>query len=246
MLMIFYRPWRKSISIRKLTAITAYGIGLGGMNFFFYLALQTIPFGIAVAIGFSGPLAIALISARRPLDFVCVIIALTGLLLLMPIWEGGEKLDVMGVLFAVTSACFWAMYIFFGKKTEGVSFGTSVSLGLFFASIFVVPVGFLHVGTALFEPYVLFVGLVVAVLSSAIPISLEMIALQGLPQQTFGIMVSLEPAIASVVAMIFLNEYINLIQCIAIGLIMLASMGSAFMASRRGNENELTGCKINS
>jgi inner membrane transporter RhtA len=232
LLLLLWRPWRWSISRSDACTLACYGAALGLMNLCFYMALRTIPFGVAVAIEFSGPLAVALLSSRRPLDFVWVILAVVGLGLLLPLGHAVSGLDPVGVMFALAAAVFWAIYILFGKRVEHLHTGHSVSLGLAVAALVVVPVGLPHVGPALFSPWVLAVGLCVAVISSAIPISLEMIALKRLPPRAFGIMVSMEPAVAALIAMGLLDEHLTAVQWLAIALIVTASVGSSFMAQR--------------
>lgn len=233
LLVCVWRPWRWPLTRRDAGVAAAYGAALGAMNLFFYLSLQTLPFGIAVAIEFSGPLAVALASSRRPLDFIWVALAVLGLGLLLPLGHDASALDPKGVLFALAAAGCWATYILFGKRLGHLHAGHSVSLGLVAAALVVVPVGVGHAGSALLAPGVLLVGLGVAILSSAIPISLEMVALKRLPQQAFGIMISVEPAVAALLALVVLGEDLSATQWLAIGLIVAASMGSAFTAQRR-------------
>lgn len=233
LLLLLWRPWRWPLTRRDAGVIAAYGAALGAMNLCFYLSLQTIPFGVAVAIEFSGPLAVALLSSRRPLDFIWVALAVLGLGLLLPLGHDAGAPDPKGVLFALAAAVFWATYIVFGKRLGHLHSGHSVSLGLVAAALVTVPVGIAHAGSALLMPGVLLVGVGVAALSSAIPISLEMVALKRLPQQAFGIMISVEPAVAALLALVLLGEDLSAAQWLAIGMIVAASMGSAFMAQRR-------------
>ncbi len=234
LLLLLWRPWRWRLSRHDALRLVAYGAAVGAMNLCFYLALQTIPFGVAVAIEFSGPLAVAVLSSRRPLDFIWVVLAVAGLAVLLP-WEpGAGALDPRGVGFALAAAVFWAAYILFGKRVGHLHAGHSVSLGLTVAALVVVPVGISHAGADLWTPAVLLTGIGVAALSSAIPISLEMVALKRLPQQAFGIMISMEPAVAALLALVLLGEALSLAQWLAIGMIMTASMGCAATAQRRG------------
>ncbi|WP_312436458.1 EamA family transporter [Janthinobacterium sp.] len=232
LLLLFWRPWRWSLSRADARAVALYGAALGATNLSFYLALRTIPFGIAVAIEFAGPLAVALLSSRRPFDFVWVLLAAAGLALLLPLGHDMSALDPTGVLFALAAAVFWATYILFGKRASHLHAGQSVSLGLLAAAMVVVPVGVAHAGSALLSPVVLAAGLGIALVSSAIPISLEMVALKRLPPQAFGIMVSMEPAVAALLALVLLDEYLDAMQWLAIALIVAASVGSSVTAQR--------------
>mgnify|MGYP006192179439 FL=1 len=232
LMLMLWRPWRWRLSRADAQAVVLYGAALGAMNLMFYLSLQTLPFGLAVAIEFAGPLAVAIWSSRRAVDFVWVLLAIAGLGLLLPLGLNGSMLDPVGVAYALGAAVFWALYIVFGKRAGHLHAGHTVSLGLLVAALVVVPVGVVHAGAALLSPTVLLIGLAVAAVSSAIPISLEMMALKRLPKEAFGIMISMEPAVAAVLALLLLGEHLSAIQWLAIGCIVAASMGSAMTAGR--------------
>ena len=230
LMLLLWRPWRWRLSRADARSIACYGAALGGMNLMFYLSLRTLPFGLAVAIEFAGPLAVAIGSSRRAVDFVWVALAVAGLALLLPLGLNGSMLDPVGVAYALAAAVFWALYIVFGKRAGHLHAGHSVSLGLLVAALVVVPVGVAHAGAALLSPSLLLIGVAVAAVSSALPISLEMMALKRLPKEAFGIMISMEPAVAALVAMVLLSEHLSAVQWLAIGCIMAASMGSALTA----------------
>ncbi len=202
------------------------------MNLLFYMSLRTIPFGIAVAIEFSGPLAVAMLYSRRLVDFVWLAFAIAGLGLLLPLGQSVVSLDLEGVMYALAAAICWGAYIVFGKRLSHLHAGHSVSMGLTVAALTVVPFGVWHAGSALLDPHILLFGLGVAAISSAIPISLEMMALKRLPQETFGIMTSLEPAVAALLGLFLLNENLATSQWLAIVCIMLAAAGSSWTARR--------------
>lgn len=233
LMLMLWRPWRWRLTRADAQAVALYGAALGAMNLMFYLSLQTLPFGLAVAIEFAGPLAVAIWSSRRAVDFVWVALAIAGLALLLPLGLSGSTLDPLGVLYAVGAAVFWALYIVFGKRAGHLHAGQSVSLGLLVAALVVVPVGVAHAGAALLSPSVLLVGVAVAAISSALPISLEMMALKRLPKEAFGIMISMEPAVAALLALALLGERLDTVQWLAIGCIVAASMGSAATARRQ-------------
>ena len=232
LVLLLWRPWRWHLSRADARAVMLYGAALGGMNLMFYMSLRTLPFGLAVAIEFAGPLAVAIWSSRRAVDFVWVALAIAGLGMLLPLGLNGSTLDPVGVFYALGAAVFWGLYIVFGKRAGHLHAGHSVSLGLLVAALVVVPVGVVHAGAALLSPAVLLIGVAVAAVSSAIPISLEMMALKRLPKEAFGIMISMEPAVAALVAMALLGEHLSVVQWLAIGCIMAASMGSAMTAAR--------------
>ena len=238
LMLMLWRPWRWRLSRADAQAVVLYGAALGAMNLMFYLSLQTLPFGLAVAIEFAGPLAVAIWSSRRAVDFVWVALAIVGLALLLPLGLSGSTLDPLGVLYAVGAAVFWALYIVFGKRAGHLHAGQSVSLGLLVAALVVVPVGVAHAGAALLSPSVLLVGVAVAAISSALPISLEMMALKRLPKEAFGIMISMEPAVAALLALLLLDERLSAAQWLAIGLIMAASVGCAATSRRAAPTTE--------
>lgn len=230
-LMLVFRPWRWYTSRADAGAIIRYGATLGLMNLLFYMALRTIPFGIAVAIEFCGPLAVAMWHSRRPIDFLWVGCAAAGLALLLPLWHG-DPLDPAGVLYALGAAVCWALYIIFGKRAGHLPAGHTVSLGLCVAALVVVPVGVAHAGMALLDPKILLFGLGVAIVSSSIPMWLEMMALKRLPKETFGILISMEPAVAALLAMGLLAEHLTVLQWAAIGCTVMASVGSTLTARK--------------
>lgn len=228
LLLILWRPWRWPLSRTDAVSILRYGVALGLMNLLFYMSLRTIPFGLAVAIEFSGPLTVALVSSRKPIDFLWLALAVVGLGLLLPLGVSATHLDTQGVLYALAAAVCWGSYIVFGKRVGHLHAGQSVALGLTVAAITVVPFGVWDAGSALLTPHILFFGLGIAAISSAVPISLEMVALKRLSQESFGIMTSMEPAVAALLGLLMLDEHLSGVQWLAIVCTMLAAAGSAF------------------
>lgn len=230
LLLGLWRPWRWTLSRADVMSVLKYGVALGFMNLLFYMSLRTIPFGVAVAIEFSGPLAVSMLYSRRPVDFAWLALAVIGLGLLLPLGQSVAGLDPEGVMYALAAAICWGAYIVFGKRLSHLHAGHSVSMGLTVAALTVVPFGVWHAGSALLDPRILVFGLCVAAVSSAIPISLEMMALKRLPQETFGIMTSLEPAVAALLGLMLLNEHPGSLQWLAIVCIMMAAAGSSWTA----------------
>lgn len=226
LLLAVWRPWRHPLSRADLTAVALYGAVMGLMNLSFYMALRTIPLGLAIAIEFTGPLALALIHSRRLIHFIWIGLAALGLLLLLPLKPGAGALDPVGVGFAATAAVLWALYIVLGKRTGHMHAGRTVALGMSTAALIVAPIGLASAGAELFHPRVLMLGLVVAVLSSAIPYSLEMVALKGIPKRSFGVMLSAEPAVGALAGLLMLGERLAPLQWLAIGCIIAASAGT--------------------
>ena len=231
-LVLLWRPWRWPLTRADAAAVVPYGLTLGGMNLLFYLSIRTIPLGLATAIEFLGPMVVAVLTSRRAVDFLWVAVAAVGLGLLLPFGHDVRSLDPVGVLYAIGAATCWGLYIFFGKRTGHLHAGHSVTLGLVVAAILVLPFGIAHAGVALLDPKVLLFGLGVAVVSSAIPVSLEMVALKRLSHETYSIMVSMEPAVLALIAIPMLDEHLSIIQWFAIACTMLASVGSTLTARR--------------
>ncbi|MBO9539299.1 DMT family transporter [bacterium] len=230
-LLALWRPWRLPLTWPTARAIAVYGAALGLMNLGFYMALRTIPLAVAVAILFLGPLSVAMAASRRLKDFVWIGFVVLGLgLLLWPRSQAAPSLDPTGVAFALCASVCWALYIIFGQKAGKTHGGQATSLGLTVAALIVLPIGLAHAGRALFNPSLLLAGLGVGILSSALPFSLEMYALKRLPKQTFGVLLSLEPAVGALTAFLVLGERLTPTQWLAIGCIIVASAGSALNA----------------
>lgn len=225
-LLAVWRPWRIKLNAEDAKRILLYGLTLGLMNLCFYMAIRTLPIGIAIAIEFTGPLALAILSSRRLIDFVWISCAVAGMMLLLPLRKGVAGLDPTGLLFIFGAAIFWALYIVFGKRAGSAHAGQVTSLGLLTAALVVVPFGIAESGMQLLSPRLIPLGLAVAALSSAIPYSLEMFALKRLPKQTFGILLSTEPAVGAISGWLILSETLTIVQIIAIGCIIIASVGT--------------------
>lgn len=230
LLVVVLRPWRRRWQARDLPPLALYGVTLGTMNLLFYLAIGRIPLGLAIAIEFTGPLAVALWSSHRALDLLWVALAAAGLALLLP-WQGLQAagaLDPMGMALALAAGGCWALYIVVGQHVARRYGSAATPMGMVAAALVVVPVGLASSGAALFRLEWLWPGLVVAALSSALPYALEMYALKHLPKRSFSILLSLEPAVGAVAGWLMLAEALSVSQGLAIGLVMAASVGSAW------------------
>ena len=226
-----WRPWRVRLSLKDWRIIVLYGLSMGCMNFFFYVSLSYIPLGIAVALEFTGPLGLAMLASRRPLDFLWIALAVLGLLPLLPL-QAGSALAPIGVACALAAGLCWALYIVFGRRAGAAHGAQTTALGTIIGAIVIVPVGFVQHGMSVLSPAILPIGIAVAVLSSALPYSLEMFALPRIATKTFGVLMSLEPALAALSGMLFLGESLSLIQWAAVVCIMVASGGSAATSRR--------------
>ena len=232
LLWLVRRPWRRLAGRKGWGPLWGYGLTLGLMNLCFYMALRTIPLGIAVALEFLGPVAIALFSSRRALDFLWVGLVVAGLGLLLPWQAQAHALDLAGVLYALGAAAGWAAYILLGRRAGAAFGGDTVALGTAIGALLAVPVGVTHAGAALFSFAVLPCAVGVAVLSSALPYSLEMYSLTRLPARTVGILVSIEPALGALLGLALLNEHLSARQWLAIAAIIAASVGTVLTARK--------------
>ncbi|WP_244468748.1 EamA family transporter [Devosia limi] len=231
-LLAVFRPWRQRLGAAQWRAVLLYGSVMGAMNLFFYAALATIPLGVAVALEFSGPLAVALVGSRRPLDFAWIALAVAGLVLLLPLGQSDGEIGMTGVLFALAAGACWAGYIIFGQRA-GTGGGPHITaLGVAIAAIIALPFGIASAGMALLAPAILPIALGVALLSSAIPYALDMIALPHMPSRLFGILMSGQPALGALSGFLILSERLDLWQMSGIAAIVLASLGATATIAR--------------
>ncbi len=229
-LLALWSPWRLRLSGRNAGTIILYGAALGALNLLFYMSIRSIPIGIAVAVQFLGPLTVAIATSRRASDLVWIVFAVEGVLMLLPLAQTGSSLDPTGIAYALGAAICWALYIVFGQMTAGAHPGQTTALGMTTASLIVLPFGIANAGVRLLDPSLFLAGLTVAILSSAVPHSLQMVALRRLPKRTYSIMLSLEPAMSALAAALILNERLTQVQSLAIGCIIIASIGTAATA----------------
>ncbi|EPT4022525.1 threonine/homoserine exporter RhtA [Enterobacter roggenkampii] len=225
-LVVIFKPWRLRFKKEQRLPLLFYGLSLGAMNYLFYLSIQTIPLGIAVALEFTGPLAVALFSSRRPVDFIWVVLAVLGLWFLLPLGQSVSEIDLTGAALALGAGACWGVYILTGQRAGEEHGPATVALGSLIAAIVFVPIGMAQATESIWQWSVMPIGLAVAILSTALPYSLEMIALTRLPTRIFGTLMSMEPALAAISGMVFLGETLTLTQTLALCSIIAASMGS--------------------
>lgn len=233
-LLALFRPPLARLSRAQWRAVIPYGVVLGAMNAIFYLSLARIPLGLAVTLEFLGPLAVAVLGSRRLSDFLWVLLAAAGIALLVP-WDPAQvnALDPLGVVLALVAGACWAAYILLGGRvSRHFTGGQGVATGMLFAMLAVLPFALVDGVLDRLTPPLLGAGLGVALLSSALPYTLEMAALRALPSRTFGILMSLEPAVAALAGLLFLSERLTLLQWLAVVLVSTASAGSTLTARR--------------
>jgi inner membrane transporter RhtA len=224
-LLALWRPAVRGLTKADWRLLFAFGFSLAAMNLSFYAALDRIPLGIAVTVEFIGPLGVAIAKSRRGKDIVWVALAGAGITLLTP--SIGGSLDALGVGLAALAGVFWAAYILLaarlGRTFEG---GGGLALAMAISALLLLPSGIVAGGGNLLDPGLLAVGVAVAVLSSAIPYSLELEALRRIPERTFGVLMSLEPAVAALSGLAFLGQGISARDAAAIALVISASAGA--------------------
>jgi inner membrane transporter RhtA len=221
---VIVRPKLRGRSRRDWLSVVGFGLVLAAMNGLFYAAIARIPLGIAVTFEFLGPLGVAIGGSRRALDLVWAALAAIGVVTLT---TGGGHLSVAGVVLAVAAGGCWASYILLsqrvGRSFDGMS-GLAIALGI--ASIGIAPYGVIAGQSALLHPAVLGKGAAIAVLSSAIPYSLELAALRRLRAAVFGVLMSMEPAMAAVSGVVIVGQHLELREWFAIVAVMVASIGA--------------------
>lgn len=231
LLSVAAKLWKHNISWQSLPALAGYGLSLGFMNLLFYFALERIPLGIAVALEFTGPLVVALLASKKSWDILWVVLAGMGIYLILPASSSNASLDVIGILLALGAGVFWGLYIVFGKSAA--KHGNSLEVtawGMWFATMVALPAGIYFNFTQIQDISLLPMGFAIAILSSALPYSLEMKAMRNMPAKTFGVLMSMEPAVATLMGLLVLKETLSATQWAAIVCIMIASAGSTATA----------------
>ena len=237
-LLLLFRPWQAMPGRKHWPIIALYGVLLGVMNLTFYCAIARLPLGIAVALEFTGPLTVAVLSSRKWIDFLWVACAVAGLAILVPLHGGAGHIDPLGVGFALIAATCWGAYILVGQKISlRVDGGKAVALGMTVSTLLTVPLGVVRAGAALWAWPILLMGAGAAIVSSAIPYSCEMWALKRIPAKTFSLMMSLEPAAGALMGLLLLHEQLSGLQWLAIALVIAASAGSSLTARQAVDES---------
>jgi inner membrane transporter RhtA len=218
------RPSRHPAAHVRLAIL--FGLVLGSMNLCFYEAIDRIPLGVAVTIEFIGPIGLATLLSRRAVDFAWVGLAVAGILLLARPWSSADALDGVGLIFVGIAAVLWALYIVLAQRAGRVfSGGEGLSIAMVAGALVPLVPGIAQAGADLLDPRLLAAGFGVALLSSVIPYSLETEALRRMPARVFGVLMSLEPAVAVLAGFIVLGQRLSAVDLVAVGLVVAASIG---------------------
>ncbi|NES26111.1 EamA family transporter [Micromonospora terminaliae] len=218
---------------RAAGLIVAFGMAMAAMNLAFYAALQRVPLGVAVTVGFAGPLVVSLLGSRRVVDVLWALLAGTGVLLLAGL--GGVGVDPFGLLLCGLIAVGWAGYVLLGKAMSNHLPGTrGLALGMAVGAVCVLPFGVASGGAELLDPRIVALGLGVALLSSVLPYSAELAALRRMPARVFAVLLSLEPAVAAVVGTLLLGELLAWPQLAGVACVVGAALGATL--ARRAEE----------
>jgi inner membrane transporter RhtA len=231
-----FRVWRVPFDRRTLSAALPYGLALAGMNLTFYLSLARLPLGIAIGIEFIGPLAVTLAASRQRTDFLWLGLAVAGLALMLPLAGAHDTIDPLGAALAAIAGIFWGAYILTGKRA-GATLGVQApALGMIIGTVIALPFGIATAGRVLLDLHVLWIGLLVALLSSAIPYTLDMFSLTRLPAKSYGILISAAPAVGALIGLILLGEMLAPIKWLGIAAVVLASAGTIRSTSAEARE----------
>ena len=223
-LVLIVRPRVRRWSRQQVGAALLLGLTMGAMNIVFYLSIRTVPLGVAVTVEFIGPLLVAVVQSRRLRDFVFVLLAAAGVVLLGI--DGGSDVPLGGLALALLAGLFWGGYILASARVGRLVPGLDgLAVALVVAAALALPLGAEGAAGALTDPVVLMVGLAVALLSSVVPYGLELAALRRMPTRVFGILMSLEPAAAALAGLVVLGQQLAAREMVALVLVSVASLG---------------------
>ena len=233
MLVALIRPWRRWPRDAAVLPLGGLAFVMAATILCFYLAIDRLPLGIAIALQFLGPVSVAVAKSRKAADLIWPALAAGGIWLLVGFDSSGSRLDPLGIVYALGAAAGWAGYILVGKSA-GTTFGASAAaISVSLAGLLLLPVGFWTAGTAMFDPNLLPLALAVAMVAAAIPFALELYALPRLPAATFAVFTSLEPVFGVVFGLVMLGERLTAMQLAAVAMIVAAASGAAWTGAKR-------------
>lgn len=226
---VLFKSWRiiPRLKLINKSDLIFYTLALCAMNTLFYFSLGKLPQGIAVGLEFTGPLLLALLSIKQRIDYLWVIFAILGVLLMVPWGEALKfKFSILGAICALGAGFFWALYIYYGQRVATTSLGIhGLSLALCFSSVILMPIGFIWHPEPLLTSNYWIQGLLIAIFAAAFPYTLDILALKNLTKLSYGTLSSLSPVLAAFAGLLFLHEYLSILQWISLFLIMIASIG---------------------
>ena len=236
LIVLMFRSWKiiKRLPYLKWKDLLFYSGSVCLMNVLFYASLGKLPQGIAVGLEFLGPLTLALLSIKQKSDYVWVCLAILGVALMVP-WQdtSADNFSYIGAAFALGAGICWAVYIYFGQRVVRQNIGMhALSIAIVLSAMVMLPISAVHNPTALIQTQYWGQALVIALLATAIPYALDLMALKRLNKLSYGTLSSLSPALGALAGWILLKEQITLLQSIALLCIMIASVGVTFRASR--------------
>ena len=229
---LMFRSWRIISQLKQLKwrDLLFYSAALGSMNILFYMSLGKLPQGIAVGLEFIGPLGLALISIQRRRDYIWVGFAILGIALMIP-WHDAthQSFSYIGAACALAAGLCWALYIYFGQRVVQQKIGMhALTIAITLSALTLLPFGVWHNAPALFDTQYWGKALLIAILATAIPYALDLMALKQLSKLSYGTLSSLSPALAALAGLVILHEQISLLQWVALLCIIVASIGVTF------------------
>jgi inner membrane transporter RhtA len=227
MLLALVRPWRNWPRKAPLLSMLGLGLAMAGAIQMFYLAIDHLPLGIAIAIQFLGPLAIAVFGSRRAIDLLWAALAAGGVWCLVAMNAAGERIDPVGIGWAVGAGASWAAYILLGRRVTAAFGNATAAISVTIAALVIIPIGYASAGAALFAPELIPLALVVALFSAAIPFSLEFFAMPRMPPRVFAVFMSIEPAFGVLFGFLILHENLTPVQIAGIAMVIAAAAGAA-------------------
>jgi len=232
LLMLINRPNLKKITKKQWLICLCYGISISGMNLIFYYSIERVPLGLAVTVEFIGPLLLALMLSRKLSDLAWASLACLGILLIVP-WQN-SNVDLLGLAMAFIAGLFWVGYILMGSKlTKLIDGRVGATIGTSIAALIVVPIGFYNNAFEQMNWMYLLIGFAVAIISSSLPFTLDLLAMKKIPPKSFSILTSLHPAFAALSGFILLGEALSLIQWLSISCVVLASIGTTLTSNKQ-------------
>lgn len=231
---VIFRSWKIIAQLKSLAwkDLICYSLSLGLMNILFYLSLEKIPLGIVVGIEFIGPLALALFSVQHHRDYIWVILAILGVIGLIP-YQQMENFSLLGAIFALGAGVCWGCYIYFGQRIVQQNIGMhGLTIAIGCSVLYLLPFGLWQNASALFQIEYWHMAIAIALLATAVPYALDLYALKFINKMTYGTLTSLSPALAGITGFILLNETLLFWQVMALGCIVLASIGVTLFAKK--------------